>query len=75
MIYVKNKQGRTIEISVIGLYGDDIQVNEAYYLDDPEEEVSENDIDYISENFQDEMYEDWFNNQVTISEYYYEGDR
>lgn len=72
---VKNKDGREIEIeSVYGKYDDDIQIEEAYYVDTGEE-VSEKDIDYIMDAYSSEIYDMWFQNGIMAAEYYWEGDR
>lgn len=71
---VKDKNGREIEITVYGRYGDDIEIDEAYYTD-TDEEVGEDVIEYIYENYADEMYEEWVDHMVGIAESRYEGER
>lgn len=72
---VQNKDGRKIRIT--GVYGrepDDIQVDGLEYLDGVGE-VTEEDYDYVQDNFYDAIYEVWFENQIGAAEVYYEGDR
>jgi hypothetical protein len=69
---VRDSKGNEVYVSVYGSSEDDIQIDEAYYVDDslpfyvPEEE-----IDYIMQNYQDAMYEAWIDKQVSLSDYYY----
>ncbi len=72
MMYAKNKDGRAIELQVHGTYGDDIEITEAFYLDDPEEEVTEKDIDFVYCNYSDEMYEEWLNSNISLADNYFE---
>lgn len=71
---VKDKDGREIQISVSGRYEDDIQIDEAYYVDS-EEEVLDDVIDYIQSQYADEIYQEWYENKCGEAEYLYEGDR
>lgn len=70
MLYVKNKQGRAIEITIYGESYDDLQIEEAYYLDDSEEDVTDTDIEYIMNNYGDEMYEEYINNVMCAADFY-----
>ena len=71
---VKDQSGREIEISVSGRYDDDIQIEEASYVDS-DEEVSEETIEFIQDKFADKIYEEWYENKACESEYFFEGDR
>ncbi len=72
---VKNRLGQEIEItSIYGQYDDDIQIDACNYVDS-DNEVSDEDIEYIYENYQDSLYETWHENKVSQAEAYYEGDR
>jgi hypothetical protein len=66
MIY-KNKNGDGIELEVYGKYDDDIQVSDAYYTH-KEGEVSDDEIEYVMENYSSEIYEQWYQNKVGESE-------
>lgn len=68
---VVDKSGREIYISVYGKYEDDIQIDEAYYVD-TEEDVPDDVIAYIYENYASEMYDQWYENKVCEAEYYYD---
>lgn len=59
---VKNKLGRELEITVYGKYDDDIQIDDAVYLDN-DEEVSDEDIEYITKHYADEIYQEWIENK------------
>ena len=72
---VKDKSGREIEISVYGQYEDDIEITDAAYCDNLDEEVPDSVIDYIMDKYASEIYNEWFENQCGAAEYYYEGDR
>jgi hypothetical protein len=52
---VKNESGREIMIEVYGTT-EDIEIDEAYYLDD-EEDITEEDLDYIKDVFATELQE------------------
>jgi hypothetical protein len=69
MLYLKNKYGRVIELEVCGSH-DDIQISEAYYLDDPEEEVLESDLEYIYDNYGDDLYMKIVDNQISTADFY-----
>jgi hypothetical protein len=71
---VKDEKGREIEISVYEKYEDDIQIDDANYIDS-DDEVSEDTLDYIYSQYADAMYEVWYDNKIGEAEYYYEGDR
>jgi len=66
---VKDKDNREIEISVCGRYDDDIEISDAYYLDSDNEEVSDETIDYIMDAYSDDIYQEWYENQVCAAEY------
>lgn len=68
MLYVKNKAGRAIELQVSGVFGDDIEITEAFYLDDPEEDVTETDIEFIYETYGDEMYNEWLESNIAMGD-------
>jgi hypothetical protein len=72
---VNDKDGNEIEISVTGRYEDDIQIEEVYYVDESLGEVSDKVVDYIMDNYQQEIYELWFDNQIGMSESICEGER
>ncbi len=69
MIKAKDKNGREIEFSVYGRHGDDIQIDEIYYVDG-EDEVSEATVNWIQERYAEEIYEAWYMNMVDAAEYY-----
>lgn len=58
----KDKNGRPVYISVCGA-SDDLQIDEAYYLDADDEAVSEEMCEWIADNYSDKMYDAWFDNQ------------
>jgi hypothetical protein len=68
MIQVHDKHGRIIEVSVHGEL-DDVQINEAHYLDS-EEEVSEKTIQYIESTQSDILYRALLDRVVGTAEYY-----
>ena len=68
---VQDSKGREVEISVYGRYDDDIQIDEAVYVDG-DEEVPEEEIEYISETYADEIYQEWTENQACAAEAYYD---
>jgi hypothetical protein len=72
---VNDKNGNEIEISVSGRYEDDIQIEEAYYVDETLGEVSDETINYIQDNYAEDIYESWFDKQLGMSESIWEGDR
>ena len=74
MMIVKDQLDREIEISIYGLYEDDIQIDEAAYFDS-EEEVSDETIEYILDTYADAIYAEWHDNKVGEAESYYGGDR
>lgn len=63
---LKNEQGREIEISFFGTY-EDIQVEEVWYLDSEEDEVSEEDIEYIKDTYAFEIEEVLNEQQIGMS--------
>lgn len=73
----KTKSGREVEFVVWGIYEDDIQVDDAFYVDDIEgkEEVSDDDLDYIQDKYASEIYQEWLENQICAAEYACEEDR
>ena len=60
--------GRVVEIA--GVYGaeDDIQISEASYVDS-DEEVAEEDLAEIYESYGAELYEAWFDRQVSRADF------
>jgi len=69
---VKNKLGQEIEIeSIYGKYENDIQIGCAYYVD-TNKDISDEDLEYIYENYQQELYEKWYENQACQAEYYWD---
>jgi len=71
---VKNNDGREIEIHVYGNHSDDIQIDEAFYLDS-NDDVTDEDIEYIMDYYADDIYLQWYENKCGQAEAYYEGDR
>ena len=69
---VKDKAGREIEISVGGSDHDDIEITDAVYCDDPNEEVPESVIEYITDKYADNIYTEWYENQCSAAEAYYD---
>ena len=66
---VKDQKGRELEIeSVTGTDGDDIQIDEIYYTDDPEE-VSDEVVEFVSTTYATELYEFWYEWMVGRAEY------
>ena len=66
---VQDKNNNAIEIQVYGSYSDDIQIDCAEYLE-LDDEVSEDTIEYIYKNYQDELYEEWYNGMISKCDYY-----
>jgi hypothetical protein len=73
---VKDSTGRRVYIKLYGSDADDIQIDEAYY-DEPgcDEEVSDDEVEWIMNHYSDRIYEEWIQYQVMRAERYYEGDR
>ena len=72
---VKDKNGREIEVNgVYGSYADDIQIEEAYYID-TQEDVDDSLLDYIYNTYHSEIFEAWLDRQIGYAEAYCEGDR
>jgi hypothetical protein len=61
------KDGREVEFSVFGRYEDDLTIDDAYFVDS-DEEVSQQDIDYIEKNYAQEIYEKWLEDQIARAE-------
>ena len=74
-IVVKDKQGLEIEICVSGREPDDLEILEAFYLDDHEKDVPDNVIEHIMEAYADKIYEAWIEDRVAWAEAQSEGDR
>lgn len=70
---VQDEKGNNIDIQVYGKYEDDICIESAYYEDDVLGEVSEDTIDYILENYQEDIYTHWYENKCSDAETYFEG--
>jgi hypothetical protein len=71
---VKDSKGKEVEISVYGNDPDDIQIDEAFYVE-TKEDVSDDEIQYIYDAYSDSIYESWLDKQIGAAEAYYEGDR
>lgn len=72
---VKDENGRELEISVYGSFGDDIQIDDAHYLDDHDALVTDDTIEYIYETYPNELQDEWLDRQMARAERYSEGDR
>lgn len=62
--------GREVEFNVCGKYEDDIQIADACYTDAPTVDVTDEDLEYIMDNYQDEMYEAWMDARVSAADFY-----
>lgn len=71
---VKDSAGRSVEIQVSGSDMDDIMIDSADYVDS-DQEVPEEEIEYIYNAYAGEIEEEFIQNAVMKSEAYYEGDR
>jgi len=71
---VNDSQGREVEIQVGGRYEDDIQIEEATYVNS-DIEVSEEEIDYIYETYPDSLYEAWLEMGIRRAEDYCDMER
>lgn len=64
------ENGREVELSVCGKYEDDIQIAEANYTDAPFADVADKDLDYIMNNYENEIYEAWWDKRITDADFY-----
>jgi hypothetical protein len=64
---VKDSTGREVYITVYGRYIDDIEIDEAYYMDD-ESDVPNDEIDFILDNYASEIEEAWMDRQCSMAE-------
>lgn len=71
---VKNKEGKEVYISTEGQYHDDIQICEAYYVDNGAP-LTDDEIHEIVSTHCKAIYEDWFEKRASMAEAYFEGDR
>ena len=71
-VYDKNE--REIYLSVYGKYRDDIQAQEAYYVDTGAE-VPEDVVEYLMEAYAPEIDQEWIENKMSEAEAACEGDR
>ena len=69
---VHDKNNRELEIDGLSGAEDDIQIDSIYYTDNPDEEVSDEVVDYIMDTYAAELYNEWFQNQVCAAEYAYD---
>lgn len=65
-ITLNNKE---VYVSVYGKYDDDIQIDEAYYMD-TETPLTDSEIEQVMNDYSSEIYEEWYENQVCAAEYY-----
>lgn len=70
----KDENGKEMVVTVCGRYEDDLQIDDAYYVDS-DDRVSDETIEYVYENYADAMYEEWYEGQIGRAEAYFEGDR
>lgn len=70
MITVKNAFGREIELSVCGAQ-DDVQIDECYYVDG-DDEVTNEDIDFIYHTYGDELYGAYMEHAIDRAEHLYD---
>lgn len=61
--------GREVEVEVGGKYADDIQVESAAFVNSAEE-VPEDCIEELQENYADEMYEEWMFRRQQDADFY-----
>lgn len=66
---LKNEQGREIELSVGGGSDDDIEITDAGYIDNGED-ASDEDVDYLYENYPDALYEAWYQSMICRADFY-----
>lgn len=71
---LKNKKGQEIEIYFQGTEPDDIECSSASFVN-CDEQVLDDDIDWIMTIYTDDIFTDWMENQVARAENYFEGDR
>ena len=69
---VKDKNNREVEITVSGRDHDDIEISDAIFVDNPDEEVPDEVVDYIWDTYADDLYQEWYENMVCEAEYYYD---
>jgi hypothetical protein len=65
---VKDSKNNIIEIEVFGYSSDDIQIESAVY-EESGEEVSEEVIEYIEKHYAEELYEAWFERQMSSMDF------
>lgn len=71
---VLDQDGRKLRISFSGSEVDDIQIDEAEYMDS-DEEVSEETLEYVMRRYSTQINDEWYQRQVMRAEAYWEGDR
>lgn len=71
---ITDSKGREVYISVYGRDADDIEIDEAYYVDN-NDDVPEKEIEYIMDVFSDEIYDKWYDLQIGYAESFYEMDQ
>lgn len=72
---VRNSKNEELEITgVCGRYEDDIEITDIQYVN-RDDEVSDEDVDYVMNNYASDIYDMWYENQVGAAEYLYEGER
>jgi hypothetical protein len=64
---ITDSNGKQVYVRVSGRYVDDLEITDAYYIDD-DTEVSDDEIDFIMDNYQEEMSEAWFENQCSMAD-------
>lgn len=77
MIHGKDSKGRPVDFSVEG-WGDDAQINEAYYTDTPveiTEAPDDDELEYLERTYAAEIEFEALENAISAAEAYYEGDR
>ena len=67
-------EGREVDVQVKGESSDDVSIAHAVYTD-TQEQVEDDDVYVIEQRYSDELYNEWFDNQVGRAEAFFEGDR
>jgi hypothetical protein len=73
-IKYQDSTGRDVDDVLVDGEEGDLYVGSAVYLDDGEP-VPDKELDWIAANYQDSLYEDWYQRQVGRAESWWEGDR
>ena len=71
---VKDSKGLEARIEITGDYDDDIQINEAVYINSGLD-VCDKEVDFIMDKYAAEINQEWFENRACYAEYACEGDR